>query len=109
MISITWKDKILKKIKENTLNSTGIDEENSINEANMRKRQRRRSSTISFDKRLIHEEKSKHMSSDSTSSNSDDDDDEVNSNEHAIPCSCDRDRCKLIKTIIEKYSEQNIL
>lgn len=96
----------LKKIKENTINSTGVDEENSINEISMRKRQRRRSSTISSDKRLINAEKSMHMSSDSTSSNSDD---EVNSNEHSIPCSCDRDRCKLIKTIIEKYNEQNIL
>ena len=96
----------LKKIKENTINSTGIDEENSLNDLSIRKRQRRRSSTISSDKRLIHEEKSLNASSDSTSSNSDD---EVNLNGHSIPCSCDRDRCKLVKIILEKYNEENIL
>lgn len=96
----------LKKIKEHTTNSTGFDEENALNDLSIRKRQRRRSSTISSDKRLIHVEKPLDMSSDSTSSNSDD---EVNSNGHSIPCSCDRDRCKLIKTILEKYNEENIL
>jgi len=71
------------------------------------KRQRRRSATISSDKRVVKDENSMNISNDSTSSNSDDDD--VDSNEHPIPCSCDRDRCKLIKTIIEKYNEENIV
>jgi len=97
---------LIKKIKENSMNSTGIDEETSFNDSNIRKRQRRRSSTISSDKRVINDEKSMDVSSDSTSSNSDDDND---LNEHPIPCSCDRDRCKLIKTIIDKYNEENIV
>jgi hypothetical protein len=97
---------LIKKIKESSMNSTGIDEESSLNDSNIRKRQRRRSSTISSDKRVINDDKSMDVSSDSTSSNSDDDND---SNEHPIPCSCDRDRCKLIKTIFEKYNEENIV
>jgi hypothetical protein len=85
------------------MNSTGIDEENSSNDLNIRKRQRRRSSTISSDKRIINDKKSMDVSSDSNS------DDDGNLNEHPIPCSCDRDRCKLIKTIIEKYTEDNLV
>jgi hypothetical protein len=96
----------IKKIKENLINSTGIDDENSTNDLNIRKRQRRRSSTISSDKRIVNDIKPMDVSSDSTSSNSDDD---INSNEHPIPCSCDRDRCKLIKTIIEKYNAENVV
>jgi hypothetical protein len=96
----------IKKIKEGLMNSTGIDEENSTNDSTIRKRQRRRSSTISSDKRVVNDVKPMDVSSDSTSSNSDDD---INSNEHPIPCSCDRDRCKLIKTIIEKYNAENVV
>jgi len=96
----------IKKIKEGSMNSNSIDDDNLNNESNIRKRQRRRSSTISSDKRVSTDQKSKDTSSDSTSSNSDD---EMDSNEHPIPCSCDRDRCKLIKTIIEKYNEENIV
>jgi hypothetical protein len=94
---------VIKKIKESVMNSTGIDEENSSNDLNIRKRQRRRSSTISSDKRIINDKKSMDVSSDSNS------DDDGNLNEHPIPCSCDRDRCKLIKTIIEKYTEDNLV
>lgn len=96
----------IKKIKENLVNSTGNDEENSTTDLTIRKRQRRRSSTISCDKRVITDVKPMDVSSDSTSSNSDD---ENNLNEHPIPCSCDRDKCKLVKTIIEKYNEENIV
>jgi hypothetical protein len=97
----------IKKIKEGVVNSTSIDDEASYTEPIVRKRQRRRSSTISSDKRLINDDKPMDKSSDSTSSNSDDD--EMDLNEHPIPCSCDRDRCKLIKTIIGKYTEENIV
>ncbi|CAF0812862.1 unnamed protein product [Adineta steineri] len=96
----------LKKIKGGVMNNIGCDDDNSNTEWNIRRRQRRRSSTISSDKRTTTDNKSKDTSSDSTSSNSDDD---VDSNEHSIPCSCDRDRCKLIKTIIEKYTEETIV
>ena len=95
----------IKKIKEGVITNTSIDDDNSSNEPILRKRQRRRSSTISCDKRLINDDKPMDKSSDSTSSNSDDDN--MDLNEHPIPCSCDRDRCKLIKTIIEKYNEEN--
>jgi hypothetical protein len=94
---------LIKKIKESVMNSTGIDEENSFNDLSIRKRQRRRSSTISSDKRIINDDKPMDVSSDSNS------DDDVNLNEHPIPCSCDRDRCKLVKTIIEKYTEDNLV
>ncbi|CAF0728862.1 unnamed protein product [Rotaria sp. Silwood1] len=94
----------IKKIKEGFINSNIMDDEISNNDLNIRKRQRRRSSTISSDKRIINEKKSMQESSDSTCSNSDDD---IDLNEHPIPCSCVRDRCKLIKTIFEKYSEEN--
>lgn len=92
----------IKKIKENLVNSTGIDDD----DVTIRKRQRRRSSTISSDKRLINETKPMDISKDSSSSNSDE---EIELNEHSIPCSCDRDRCRLIKTIIEKHNEENIV
>ncbi|CAF5018324.1 unnamed protein product, partial [Rotaria sp. Silwood1] len=94
----------IKKIKEGFINSNIMDDEISNNDLNIRKRQRRRSSTISSDKRIINDKKSMQESSDSTCSNSDDD---IDLNEHPIPCSCVRDRCKLIKTIFEKYSEEN--
>ncbi|CAF3973029.1 unnamed protein product [Rotaria sordida] len=95
---------VIKKIKEGFMNNNIIDNENLNNDLNIRKRQRRRSSTISSDKRNINDNKSMHKSSDSSSSNTDDD---IDSNEHPIPCSCVRDRCKLIKTILEKYNEEN--
>ena len=100
----------IKKIKEasSTSGAGGGDEENCHNDLPIRRRQRRRSSTISSDKRLLHDNKSPPSSSDSSSSNSDNDD-YVEVNEHPIPCSCDRNRCKLIKTIIEKYNEENIV
>jgi len=47
------------------------------------------------------------MDTTSDSTNSENDDNE--SDEHPIPCSCDRDRCKLIKAIMEKYDEENIV
>lgn len=97
----------LKKIKEGLNNGTTGDEENPHQESTTRRRQRRRSSTISSDKRFLHENRSPPTSSDSSSSNSDDD--HLESNEHPIPCTCDRNRCKLIKTIIEKYNEENIV
>ncbi|CAF2070854.1 unnamed protein product [Rotaria magnacalcarata] len=97
---------VIKKIKVGLLNSNAIEDENSNNESNVRRRQRRRSSTISSDKRTVNVNKLFYVQSDSTSSNSDDD---INSNEHPIPCSCVRDRCKLIKIIFEKYNEENTI
>jgi hypothetical protein len=41
------------------------------------------------------------------SNNSSESDDE--SDEHPIPCSCDREKCKLIKLIMEKYDEENFV
>jgi len=38
---------------------------------------------------------------------SDSDDNEPD--EHPIPCECDRQKCKLIKLIMEKYDEENIV
>ena len=95
---------VMKKIKSSTTNGTKVDDETLPNDFALRKRQRRRSSTISYDKRLIHENKPPEASSETSSSNSDD---ETQTNEHSIPCSCDRDRCKLIKTIIERYTEES--
>jgi len=40
---------------------------------------------------------------------SDSDSDEESLDEHPIPCSCDRQKCKLIKLIMEKYDEENIV
>jgi hypothetical protein len=91
----------IKKIKQGAMNDTEMKDENSTNELNIPKRQRRRSSTVSSDKRTINDDKSLSTSSDSTSSNSDDED------EHPIPCSCDRGRCKIIKAIIDKCNEEN--
>ena len=97
---------LIKKIKEGLPNGTTMEDEQLHGDFHLRKRQRRRSSTISSDKRILPNQKSPETSSDSTSSASDD---ETELNEHAIPCSCDRDRCKLIKTIIEKYTEESIV
>ncbi|CAF1390386.1 unnamed protein product [Adineta ricciae] len=92
---------VLKRIKE------GICVDNDSSDSITRRRQRRRSSTISSDKRTYSQNKSNDTSSDS---NTDDDDGNHNgSNEHPIPCLCDRDRCKLIKTIIESHSEENMI
>lgn len=103
---------VLKKIKENSNpnNSSGATADDDLlhPETTTRRRQRRRSSTISSDKRFINENKSPPTSSDSSSSNSDNDD-HCELTEHPIPCSCDRNRCKLIKTIIEKYNEENLV
>lgn len=98
---------VIKKIKVGSLNSNGIEDENSNSELFMRRRQRRRSSTISFDKRLINDKNLFYRSNDSTSSNSDDD--TVVSKEHPVPCSCVRDRCKLVKTIYEKNNEDSVI
>jgi hypothetical protein len=49
------------------------------------------------------------MDTTSDSASSESDTDGYESDEHPIPCSCDRAKCKLIQTIIEKYSEENIL
>ncbi|CAF1432650.1 unnamed protein product [Adineta ricciae] len=92
----------LKKIKEGASAATGDDE----NFLTVKKRQRRRSSTISSDKHAMD------TSSDSSSSENDADDGDDNdsqSDEHPIPCSCDRPKCKLIRTIMEKYDEENML
>lgn len=98
---------VLKKIKERTGPSTGWEDDASNHESAHRRRQRRRSSTISSGKRTLPPNKFNGSSSDSsTASNSDDD---VTANEHPIPCSCERDRCKLVKTIIEQYTEENIV
>ena len=105
---------VLKKIKEasnnnnNTSGGATADDDTLHPEPTTRRRQRRRSSTISSDKRFFHQNKSPPTSSDSSSSNSDDDHD-VEVNEHPIPCSCDRNRCQLIKTIIEKYTTENMV
>jgi len=40
---------------------------------------------------------------------SDSDSDEESLDEHPIPCPCDRQKCKLIKLIMEKYDEENIV
>ena len=96
----------IKKIKEGMLNTMVIDNETSNNESSIRKRRRRRSSTISLEKRVINNNRLVYASSDNESSNSDND---ADLNEHPIPCSCVRDRCKLIKTIIEKYHKENIV
>ncbi|UJR25455.1 hypothetical protein I4U23_006802 [Adineta vaga] len=98
---------VLKKIKEGMRTTTNIDDVNQ--DSVLHKRQRRRSSTISSDKRTHSQKKSNETpSGDSTSSNSDDDNNN-GSNEHSIPCSCDRDRCKLVKMILEKYTEENLV
>ncbi|UJR23442.1 hypothetical protein I4U23_026447 [Adineta vaga] len=96
----------LKKIREGANNTTEDDE----NLLSVKKRRRRRSSTISSDKRAMD------TTNDSTSSeeeddddNDDDDDDENDEDEHPIPCSCERVKCKLIRTIMEKYDEENTL
>ncbi|CAF0850936.1 unnamed protein product [Rotaria sp. Silwood1] len=98
----------IKKIKENLHNNSEKNqEENLSNQSDTKRRRRRRSSTMSSDKRRISENETMDTTSDSTSSDSDNDSNE--SGEHPIPCSCDRDRCKLIKTIIDKYNEENIV
>ncbi|CAF0851993.1 unnamed protein product [Rotaria sordida] len=103
----------IKKIKENLHNNNNNNnnseknqEENLLNTSNT-KRQRRRSSTMSSNKRMISENEAMDTTSESSSNDTDNDSNE--SGEHPIPCSCDRDRCKLIKTIIEKYNEENIV
>lgn len=45
-----------------------------------------------------------HQSMETTSDSSEEESDD----EHPIPCSCDRGKCKLIRAIIEKYDEENI-
>jgi hypothetical protein len=49
----------------------------------------------------IKENSSEEMTSDS--------DEELDEEHHPIPCECDRQKCKLIKLIIEKYDEENIV
>ncbi|CAF0731587.1 unnamed protein product [Adineta steineri] len=102
----------IKKIKEGANNNNIDDNENeeessTTTESNKKKRRRRRSSTISSDKRTVSENQQMDTASDTTSSESDNDGNE--SDEHPIPCSCDRNRCILIKTIIEKYDAENIV
>ncbi len=48
------------------------------------------------------------MASDNQSTDSESDNESDESDEHPIPCPCDRNRCKLIRTIMEKYDEENI-
>lgn len=45
-------------------------------------------------------------SSENENENENESEDEID--EHPIPCSCDRNKCKLIKLIMEKYDEENI-
>jgi len=65
--------------------------------------QRQYNLTISIKeiKENLSEDQLMDITNDSTSSESDNESDD----EHPIPCSCDRDKCKLIKMIIEKYDE----
>ncbi|CAF1543740.1 unnamed protein product [Rotaria magnacalcarata] len=93
----------IKKIKENLNNN----DETILVENLNNKGQRRRSSTMSTDKHITSESQTMDETSDSTSSESDNDSNA--SDEHPIPCSCDRERCKLIKIIIEKYDEENAI
>ncbi|CAF1031280.1 unnamed protein product [Didymodactylos carnosus] len=85
-----------------------------------RGRRRRRSSTISLTKRVTiiktttssasdsnADDKEQTTTSSSTSTSSDEDNTQTDT--HPIPCQCDRVRCKLIKAIIDKYEEENIL
>jgi hypothetical protein len=69
--------------------------------------QRQYNLTISIQDTLANENiTSDNQSMDSENSESDNESNE--SDEHPIPCSCDRNKCKLIRTIMEKYDEENI-
>lgn len=95
----------LKKIKEGT--GETMEEEASDS---AKKRRRRRSSAVSSDKHPTSDAHPMDTSSDSTSSDSDEGDgEESDPDEHPIPCSCDRPKCLLIRTIIAKYDEENTL
>lgn len=67
-----------------------------------RKRQRHGSSTKSSDPQVPLENPSG-----DASSGSDDDNQEDSEDEHPMPCPCDRPRCKLIRAIMEKFSEED--
>lgn len=98
----------IKKIKQGSSHEDGQNhEENSIDQSNTKKRRRRRSSAMSSDKNTTSDHQTMDTTSDSGSTDSDNDSNE--SDEHPIPCSCDRDRCRLIKTIMEKYEDENVV
>jgi hypothetical protein len=65
-----------------------------------RKRQRRRSSTTSSDPNV-------NRMSTRTSENDSSDSDESTSDEHSMPCACERPKCQLIKAIMAKFDEDN--
>jgi len=64
-----------------------------------RRRRRRRSSTISKT------DSSNDDETNGTTSTSSEQEEE----EHPIPCLCERARCKLIKAIVDKYEEENVV
>jgi hypothetical protein len=60
-----------------------------------------------YDLTISIQEIDENQSMDTTSDSESESDEEVD--EHPIPCACDRQKCKLIKMIIEKYDEENIV
>ena len=99
----------IKKIKERSLDDTPVDDEALHSDSRSRRRRRRRrrcSSTVSLSKRVYSDDPSVVTSSESSDSSSNDD---VGKTEHSIPCSCDRDRCQLIKTIIKNHNDEIIV
>ena len=99
----------IKQIK-GSLNNNDNENRNEdlVNELKVkRRRQRRHLSAMSSNKHVTSENQT--MDTTSNSSSNDSDNDSNQSDEHPIPCSCDRPRCKLIKTIVEKYDEENIV
>jgi hypothetical protein len=97
----------IKKCKQRSMHNTIINDNSLHCDRRIRKRERRRSSTISFDRRTTCDSRSLNMSRENTSSSNSDDN--IETNEHSIPCSCDRDRCQLIKIILEKYTKNDIV
>lgn len=84
----------IKKLRE----AMDGDAENDVTDVPLgQKRRRHRSSSLSSDTEAASNEE---VIDATAESDSEDDEDE-----HPIPCSCDREKCKLIRTIIAKFDE----
>ena len=99
-VNITLKQSSANQRQYNlTIAIENVDEEELPETSTTRKRQRRRSSTMSSEPQVLVEQKSEETSSDSDSEESSED-------EHPMPCPCDRPKCKLIRAIMDKFSEE---
>ncbi|CAF0747952.1 unnamed protein product [Didymodactylos carnosus] len=107
-----------KYVKDDDTTSTASVDDDASDNKRKRRRRRRKSSVISLTKPAA-KVKTKTSMSDSDNDERDQsptsnsstsiDEDNMQVEAHPVPCLCDSTRCKLIRAIIDKYEEENIV